>query len=197
MVTLLSNAANPFAQVTPHVPAEALAVAVGASIGVVIYGLAVALLSRRRPRRRPATQGPAADVASIAAYAAVPVVRRCRDVAVSRPPPRAFAAVDSRDSNALAAGGFAKMGFAFGERVPAGPTSANEAADDSIPCELESLPSVSSGSSDETGPMAAVTVQPIIPIDDRSMPSREAAPPNRLAIIRLPLELEHASGARR
>ncbi|MBN9160564.1 MAG: hypothetical protein BGO98_14745 [Myxococcales bacterium 68-20] len=173
MVALLSNAANPFAQVTPHVPAEALAVAAGALIGVAIYGLALALLSRRKPRRRPAFQGAAADIASIASYAAVPAVRRYRDVAASHPPPRVFAA-PAPYSNALAAGGFAKMGFAFGERVHAGPTSANEAADDSIPCELESMPLVSGGSSDETGPMAAVTVQPIIPIGDPSMPIGEA-----------------------
>ena len=192
MVALLSNAANPFAQVTPHVPAEALAVAAGALIGVAIYGLAVALLSRRKPRRRLAFQGPAADIASVASCGAVPAARRYRDVAASYPPPRVFV-----PSNALAGGGFAKMGFAFGERVDAGPMTDSETADDSIPCELESMPSLSSGSSDETRPMAAVTVQPIIPIGDRSIPSREASPPDRLAIIRRPLELEHASGVRR
>lgn len=173
MLALLSNAANPFAHVTPHVPAEALAVAAGASIGVAIYGLAVALLSRRKPRRRPAFEGPAADIASVTSFGAAPAVRRYRDAAAFCPPPRVFAppapGVDSRYSNAPAAGGFAKMGFAFGERVHVGATS--EATDDSIPCELESMPSVSSGSSDETGPMAAVTVQPIIPIGERSIPS--------------------------
>lgn len=187
-------AANPLApaiELTRGVPPEALAIAVGAVVGVALFGVMFALLSRRKPR--VAFQAAATDVVLIPPY---PVAPRGWPPAMRvepmghRPSAPSLAPAASRataaplgfvPSTALSARAFAKMGYTFvapdggmdvraiGEleeiasselcALETGAASAVVAPPESIPCVLESVPAVASAV--ETGPMSAVTVEPV------------------------------------
>lgn len=198
-------AANPLApaiELTRSVPPEALAIAAGAVVGVALFGVMFALLSRRKPR--VVLHAAATDVVLIPPYPVAPSAwppakcveqQRPGPYAPSLPPagvspaPRAHGApLGFVPSSALSARAFAKMGYTFAgsdgaadartearaieeleelEEIASselcaletGAVSAVVAPPESIPCVLESFAAL--GSAVETGPMSAVTLEPV------------------------------------
>ncbi|MBX3224731.1 MAG: hypothetical protein KF795_29715 [Labilithrix sp.] len=214
MASVLSADASPFTQaiqLTHDAQGEAVAVAVGALLGVAIFVLAVALASRQRSRLRLALPSAATDVVFVPPYRVLPTRTRAPSspmrVASTRtaepaayPPPRVFAppspfggrpfAPEFRPSTELSARAFAKMGFAFGERLEDG---ARTESDTGAPAQqpasaVETGPAsvveMRAASPVETGPASAVTVRPILSVGAAPAPRSDESSPSPLAIIR-------------
>lgn len=148
----------------PTTDSPALAgIVVGAIAGIVVFVTVVALLARRASRKTERT----------AAWAAP-------DDVVFIPPYPVVGDAPFEPANALSARAFAKMGFAFGERVEGSPLEpldvlevldrANESG--SIEVDLS-----------ETGDAHAVTVAPVVVLKGPSPSSPDDSAPNPLAII--------------
>lgn len=191
--SLLPNGAAPFTQaieLTHHVRGETLAVAVGALLGVAIFVAAVVVASRRKPTLGlavlPATElafaSRADRVAPPRPWPSAPPMRvaQAHAPASAAPhapasaPPALVVTADVSRSTERAAAAFAKMGFAFGERLEGAPREPGPRAS-AAPRDTSAV---------ETGPASAVTVHPIISVG-AAPPSKRAAPsPGPLAILR-------------
>lgn len=167
--SLFPNGAAPLTQameLTHHVRGEALAAAVGALLGVAIFVAAVALVSRRRsalglavlPATELAFVPPAPGAAPARSWPSPSGMRGAPEHPMVASSALVVTADVSRSTERVAAA-FAKMGFAFGQRLEPAPHRA----------------SASDASAAETGPASAVTVHPIISVD-AAPPSRPSSP---------------------
>ncbi|MBX3202403.1 MAG: hypothetical protein KF894_30030 [Labilithrix sp.] len=154
-------------ELTHHVRGEALAAAVGALLGVAIFVAAVALVSRRRsalglavlPATELAFVPPAPGAAPARSWPSPSGMRGAPEHPMVASSALVVTADVSRSTERVAAA-FAKMGFAFGERLEPTPRA-----------------SASEASAVETGPASAVTVHPIISVEAAPASRRESSPP--------------------
>ena len=165
--SLFPNGAAPLTQameLTHHARGEALAAAIGALLGVAIFVAAVALVSRRKPALGLAV--PAAELAFVPPAPCAAPARLWPSPSGMRVAPAQVGATalvvtaDVSRSTERVAAAFAKMGFAFGERLEPTPRA-----------------SASEASAVETGPASAVTVHPIISVEAAPASRRESSPP--------------------